>query len=123
MRSSLRLRPLLLLPALSALLFAGPVSCSRSVSNAEMRIEEEKRDKLLLEVRKMDTENKGLKSEKQELKKNYGGSEHLQKIKQIDALKKEIADLQIIKVEVAEKVTRFTDGVKAHRAYLSSQEQ
>jgi archaellum component FlaC len=119
---SVRLRPLFLLPLLSAVLFAGPVSCSRSVSNAEILVEEQKRDETRLKVQKLETEIKALRAESAELAKTYGGSDHLQKIKQIDALKADIANLAPLKAEVAEKVNKFTAGAKAHRDYLSSQQ-
>ena len=104
-----------------ALPVAGPVSCGRSVSNAEFLVEEGKRDETRLKKQKLETEIKALKAESVELAKTYGGADHLEKLKQIDALKADKTNLEAIKAEVGVKVGKFNADAKAHREYLSTQ--
>lgn len=118
-RHSLRTVAFLLLTL--ALPFAGPVSCGRSVSNAEFLVEEGKRDETKLKLQKLQTEIKALKAESLELAKTYGRPDQQAKLKQIDELKADKANLEAIKAEVAVKVGKFTADAKTHREYLSTQ--
>ena len=119
-RPSLPTAALLLLAL--ALPFAGPVSCGRSVSNAEFLVEEAKRDENKLKLQKLETELKALKAESLELAKTYGAPDHQKKLQQIDALKADKANLEAIKTEVAEKVGKFNADAKTHHDYLSTQQ-
>jgi MoxR-like ATPase len=113
--------PALLLLAL-VLPLAGPVGCDRSVTNSEMLVEESKRDDLQLKTQKLDTEIKALNAELKDLTAKFGGADHQDRLRQIDALVNDKAAMEGLRKELAEKVAKFAEAAKAHRDYLATQE-
>jgi hypothetical protein len=120
---SLPIRAAAVLATAVTLPIAGPVSCGPSISNAELQVATDEADKHRLEIQRVETQNSALKQELKELTPLYGGPEHKENLKTIEALHADKAELEKVKAEVAAKVQKFHDAAKAHRDYLSSQQK
>lgn len=99
-------------------LLAGTLSCSRDITDSDLRFAQARQTSAHERLVAMDTEVKALSEEVKKLKE-YGGPGHAEWLKKMDELKDEKIKLEAIKTEVDAKVAKFAAAAKVHREALA----
>ena len=106
---------------LLAVLAAGPVACSPSVSDAEIRTASTRRDELEKEKLSRQAELKTLNEEIRALTTGYTGPMHAERMKKAENLREEKTALESIKGDLDGKIAHFTSETKRHQEALEKE--